>query len=365
MRTDTAQVETPDQDTDPETVLEVRDVKKYFPLSQGIVFKRTIGHVKAVDGVSFKLRRGETLGVVGESGCGKSTLGRLLMGLETPTEGSIKILGREMAGLKPKEMRRMRRDIQIVLQDPYSSLDPRMTVGDIVGEPFDVHTDVLQGRERRDVVQELLEVVGLNPDHINRYPHQFSGGQRQRIGIARALSLRPKIIVCDEPVSALDVSVQAQVVNLFEKLQDEFGLSYVFIAHDLSVVRHISDRVMVMYLGKAVELGDESEIYEHPTHPYTQALLSAVPVPDPRLAGNREHIVLEGDVPSPANPPSGCRFRTRCWKAQDVCASDEPLLQIRDTSAHPSACHFAAERNVIHAKGAVGEPRTVGDSEES
>ena len=365
MRTDTAQVETPEHDTDPEVVLEVRDVKKYFPLTQGIVFKRTIGHVKAVDGVSFKLRRGETLGVVGESGCGKSTLGRLLMGLETPTDGSIKLLGREMAGLKPKEMRRMRRDIQIVLQDPYSSLDPRMTVGDIVGEPFDVHTDVLQGRDRREVVQELLEVVGLNPDHINRYPHQFSGGQRQRIGIARALSLRPKIIVCDEPVSALDVSVQAQVVNLFEKLQDEFGLSYVFIAHDLSVVRHISDRVMVMYLGKAVELGDESEIYEHPTHPYTQALLSAVPVPDPRLAGNRDHIVLEGDVPSPANPPSGCRFRTRCWKAQEVCATDEPLLTIRDTSQHPSACHFAAERDVIHAKGAAGQPRTVGDMEES
>ena len=365
MRTDTADVATPDQDADPEVVLEVRDVKKYFPLTQGIVFKRTVGHVKAVDGVSFQLRRGETLGVVGESGCGKSTLGRLLMGLETPTDGSIKLLGREMAGLKPKEMRRMRRDIQIVLQDPYSSLDPRMTVGDIVGEPFDVHTDVLKGRDRREVVQELLEVVGLNPDHINRYPHQFSGGQRQRIGIARALGLRPKIIVCDEPVSALDVSVQAQVVNLFEKLQDEFGLSYVFIAHDLSVVRHISDRVMVMYLGKAVELGDESEIYEHPTHPYTQALLSAVPVPDPRLKGNRDHIVLEGDVPSPANPPSGCRFRTRCWKAQDICATEEPLLTVRDTSGHPSACHFAQERDVIHAKGASGQPRTHGDLEES
>ncbi|MFP5253308.1 MAG: ABC transporter ATP-binding protein [Actinomycetes bacterium] len=365
MTTDTAHLRGPDQAPDPEVVLEVRDVRKYFPLTQGIVFKRTIGHVKAVDGVSFQLRRGETLGVVGESGCGKSTLGRLLMGLETPTDGSIKLLGHEMAGLKPKEMRRMRRDIQIVLQDPYSSLDPRMTVGDIVGEPFDVHTDVLQGRDRRQAVQELLEVVGLNPDHINRYPHQFSGGQRQRIGIARALSLRPKIIVCDEPVSALDVSVQAQVVNLFEKLQDEFGLSYVFIAHDLSVVRHISDRVMVMYLGKAVELGDETEIYEHPTHPYTQALLSAVPVPDPRLAGNRDHIVLEGDVPSPANPPSGCRFRTRCWKAQDVCATEEPLLTIRDGSQHPSACHFAAERDVIRGKGAAGQPRTVGDLEES
>jgi oligopeptide transport system ATP-binding protein len=223
-----------------------------------------------------------------------------------------------------------------------------MTVGDIVGEPFAIHKDALEGRERRPVVQELLELVGLNPDHINRYPHQFSGGQRQRIGIARALTLRPKVLVCDEPVSALDVSVQAQVVNLFERLQDEFGLSYVFIAHDLSVVRHISDRVMVMYLGKGVELGNEHEIYEEPTHPYTQALLSAVPVPDPRLKGLRDHIVLEGDVPSPADPPSGCRFRTRCWKAQEVCATEEPLLQIRDASSHPSACHFAEVRDVVH-----------------
>jgi oligopeptide transport system ATP-binding protein len=297
--------------------------------------------------VSFELRKGETLGVVGESGCGKSTLGRLLMGLETPTEGSIKLLGHEMAGLKPAQMRRLRRDIQIVLQDPYSSLDPRMTVGDIVGEPFDIHPEALEGRERRKVLQELLDVVGLNPDHINRYPHQFSGGQRQRIGIARALSLKPKVIVCDEPVSALDVSVQAQVVNLFERLQDEFGLSYVFIAHDLSVVRHISDRVMVMYLGKAVEIGNEDQIYGEPTHPYTQALLSAVPVPDPRMKGRRDHIVLEGDVPSPANPPSGCRFRTRCWKAEDICAEEEPLLQIRASADHPSACHFAEPREII------------------
>jgi oligopeptide transport system ATP-binding protein len=348
MTTDTAHVQDPSADSnDPDVVLTVRNVKKYFPLTQGIVFQRTIGHVKAVDGVSFELRKGETLGVVGESGCGKSTLGRLLMGLESPTEGSIKLLGHEMAGLKPAQMRRLRRDIQIVLQDPYSSLDPRMTVGDIVGEPFDIHPEALEGRERRKVLQELLDVVGLNPDHINRYPHQFSGGQRQRIGIARALSLKPKVIVCDEPVSALDVSVQAQVVNLFERLQDEFGLSYVFIAHDLSVVRHISDRVMVMYLGKAVELGNEDQIYGGPTHPYTQALLSAVPVPDPRMKGRRDHIVLEGDVPSPANPPSGCRFRTRCWKAEDICAQEEPLLQIRDTSDHPSACHFAQPREII------------------
>ncbi len=335
--------------SDDAVVLDVRNVTKHFPLTRGIVFRRTVGHVRAVDGVSFQLRRGETLGVVGESGCGKSTLGRLLMGLERPTSGSLNLLGEEMAGMRPRELRRMRRDIQIVLQDPYSSLDPRMTVGDIVGEPFDVHTDVLGRQDRRAAVQELLDLVGLNADHINRFPHQFSGGQRQRIGIARALALRPKILVCDEPVSALDVSVQAQVVNLFERLQDELGLSYVFIAHDLSVVRHISDRVMVMYLGKAVEIGDQDEIYGRPTHPYTQALLSAVPVPDPRLRGRRDHIVLEGDVPSPADPPSGCRFRTRCWRAEDVCAQEEPALEVRDGSPHPSACHFATERDVVHA----------------
>jgi oligopeptide transport system ATP-binding protein len=360
MSTHLSELDQRNSGADGDVVLEVRDVKKHFPLTQGIVFKRTVGHVKAVDGVSLELRRGETLGVVGESGCGKSTLGRLLMGLEKPTDGSIKLLGQEMAGLSDRAMRRMRRDIQIVLQDPYSSLDPRMTVGDIVAEPYEIHRDVLAGKDRRKAVQDLLDVVGLNPDHINRYPHQFSGGQRQRIGIARALALRPKIIVADEPVSALDVSVQAQVVNLFERLQDEFGLSYVFIAHDLSVVRHISDRVMVMYLGKAVEVGDETQIYERPTHPYTQALLSAVPVPDPRLRGHRDHIVLEGDVPSPANPPSGCVFRTRCWKAQDVCATDVPLLVAREGSPHPSACHFAAERDVIHAVDAPSKEREDG-----
>lgn len=355
MTTETAHGGPTSQASDPDVVLTVRDVKKHFPLTQGIVFRRTIGHVKAVDGVSFELRKGETLGVVGESGCGKSTLGRLLMGLETPTEGSIKLLGREMAGLKPKEMRKMRRDIQIVLQDPYSSLDPRMTVGDLVGESFDIHPEALEGRDRQKTIQELIEMVGLNPDHINRYPHQFSGGQRQRIGIARSLTLRPKVLVCDEPVSALDVSVQAQVINLFEQLQDEFGLAYVFIAHDLSVVRHISDRVLVMYLGKGVEIGNEDQIYVRPTHPYTQALLSAVPVPDPRLKGKRDHIVLEGDVPSPANPPSGCRFRTRCWKAEDLCANEEPLLQIREGSDHESACHFATVRNVIGPKDSPAE----------
>jgi oligopeptide transport system ATP-binding protein len=332
-----------------ENVIEVRDLRKLFPLQRGIVFKKTIGHVRAVDGVSFDLRKGETLGIVGESGCGKSTLGRLLMGLETATSGSIRLLGDEITNLSSSGMRRMRRNIQIVLQDPYSSLDPRMNVGDIVGEPFEIHGEVVPKKDRRKAVQDLLDVVGLNPDHINRYPHQFSGGQRQRIGIARALTLKPEVIVCDEPVSALDVSVQAQVVNLFERLQEEFGLSYVFIAHDLSVVRHIADRVGVMYLGKVVELGDENQIYEHPTHPYTQALLSAVPVPDPQLRGHRDQVVLQGDVPSPANPPSGCRFRTRCWKAEEICAEQEPLLEQRTGSAHPSACHFAAERDVIHA----------------
>ncbi|HWL96621.1 MAG TPA: dipeptide ABC transporter ATP-binding protein [Nocardioidaceae bacterium] len=332
-----------------DNVIEVRDLRKLFPLTRGIVFKKTVAHVKAVDGVSFDLKRGETLGIVGESGCGKSTLGRLLMGLERATSGSIKLLGEEITTLSPGGLRRARRNIQMVLQDPYSSLDPRMTVGDIVGEPFDIHTDVVPKKGRRKAVQDLLDVVGLNPDHINRYPHQFSGGQRQRIGIARALALKPEVIVCDEPVSALDVSVQAQVVNLFERLQNEFALSYVFIAHDLSVVRHIADRVGVMYLGKVAELGNEDEIYEHPTHPYTQALLSAVPVPDPLLRGHRDQIVLEGDVPSPANPPSGCRFRTRCWKAEEICAHEEPLLIDRPGSTHPSACHFAAERDVIHA----------------
>ncbi|MEV6106526.1 dipeptide ABC transporter ATP-binding protein [Streptomyces sp. NPDC051940] len=339
-----------------EPILQVRDLVKHFPITQGILFKRQIGAVRAVDGVSFDLQQGETLGIVGESGCGKSTVAKLLMRLETPTSGQILYKGEDIAKLSGRALKAVRRNIQMVFQDPYTSLNPRMTVGDIIGEPFDIHPEVAPKGSRRAKVQELLDVVGLNPEYINRYPHQFSGGQRQRIGIARGLALRPEIIICDEPVSALDVSVQAQVVNLMEQLQGEFGLSYVFIAHDLSVVRHISDRVGVMYLGRMAEIGTDVEIYDHPTHPYTQALLSAVPVPDPSTRGQRERIILSGDVPSPANPPSGCRFRTRCWKAVDRCATETPVLAIPTRFAgsgagadHASACHFADEKDVVHA----------------
>jgi oligopeptide/dipeptide ABC transporter ATP-binding protein len=327
-----------------EPLLEVRDLVKHFPLTRGVVVKKRVGTIRAVDGVSFSLGHAETLGLVGESGCGKSTVASLLLGLQPATGGQAFFEGEDIFGMTRSRLRELRREIQIVLQDPYSSLNPRMTVGDIVGEPFAVHGAVVPRRDRRGRVQELLEVVGLDPDHVSRYPHQFSGGQRQRIGIARALALNPKLLVCDEPVSALDVSVQAQVVNLLGRLQREFGLSYLFIAHDLAVVRHIADRVAVMYLGRIVETGPAEELYAHPAHPYTQALLSAVPVPDPDAVGVR--IVLEGDVPSPADPPSGCRFRTRCWKARDLCAEEDPELRPR-AAAHPDACHFSEVRVIV------------------
>ncbi|QDL70945.1 dipeptide ABC transporter ATP-binding protein [Streptomyces malaysiensis subsp. malaysiensis] len=338
-----------------EPVLEVRDLAKHYPLTRGVLVKRRTGAVRAVDTVSFALRRGETLGIVGESGCGKSTVARLLVSLERPTAGTIHYRGEDITRLSGRALRAVRRNIQMVFQDPYTSLNPRMTVGDIVAEPFEIHPEATPKGNRRRAVQDLLDVVGLNPEHINGYPHQFSGGQRQRIGIARGLALRPEVIVADEPVSALDVSVQAQVVNLMESLQDEFNLSYIFIAHDLSVVRHISDRVAVMYLGRIAETGTGPEIYDHPTHPYTQALLSAVPVPDPdpKSREPRERILLTGDVPSPANPPSGCRFRTRCWKAQDRCAVEVPVLAVptglAGPAAHASACHFAEERAEVSA----------------
>lgn len=320
--------------------IEATDLVRHYPITQGIVFKKQVGTVRAVDGISLSLAKGETLAVVGESGCGKSTTGRLLMGLEAPTSGTIRINGDDITKFSRKQLRAKRRDIQIILQDPYTSLNPRMTVGSIIGEPFEIHPSALpKGTSRKAAVAALMDQVGLNPEFVNRYPHQFSGGQRQRIGVARALALKPSIIVADEPVSALDVSVQAQVMNLLFDLRDQLALSYVFISHDLAVVRQIADRISVMYLGKIVETGPQARIYGASAHPYTRALLSAVPLPDPVAQRARTRIELVGDVPSPANPPSGCRFRTRCWKAEALCASQEPLLR-EVGPGQLVACHF-------------------------
>lgn len=331
-----------------ETLIEVKDLKMYFPVTKGIVLRRKVGDVKAVDGLTFSIRKGETLGLVGESGCGKSTTGRALIQLYKPTTGEVIFHGTDLTKLAPEQMRQMRRKVQMIFQDPYASLNPRMTVGDIIAEPIVVH-NLRKGKEAvRERVQELLKLVGLNPYFINRYPHEFSGGQRQRIGIARALAVEPEFVVCDEPVSALDVSIQAQILNLLEDLQNQLGLTYLFIAHGLAAVKHISDRVAVMYLGKIVEIAAGPQLYHAPTHPYTQALLSAVPIPDPVLERTRARIILTGDVPSPLNPPSGCRFHTRCPIATEHCKQEEP--ELKDIGGgHMVSCHRSSEAIALMA----------------
>jgi peptide/nickel transport system ATP-binding protein/oligopeptide transport system ATP-binding protein len=342
-----------------EPLIEVRDLVKHFPLTQGIIFRKQVGAVQAVDGVSFDVLKGETLGLVGESGCGKSTTARLLMRLLDPTSGSVKLNGREIATLSRSELRPLRREMQMVFQDPYSSLNPRKTVGSIIGDPFDIHSVNVDGKSRKKQVQDLMEQVGLNPEHYNRYPHEFSGGQRQRIGVARAVALRPKLIIADEPVSALDVSIQAQILNLLQDLQKELGLTLVFIAHDLSVVKHMCERIAVMYLGKIVELAEGDQLYAHPRHPYTGALLSAVPVPDPRLARERQRVVLGGDVPSPTAPPPACRFHTRCPKfVAGHCDVEEPLLEVKE-GGNLAACHYPLATGEIAGRrfgAAPGQP---------
>ena len=326
--------------TNGEALIQVRDLVKHFPITKGIVITRAIGAVQAVDGISFDVMRGETLGIVGESGCGKSTTARLVMRLMEPTSGSIKFDGQEIATSSGAELKALRREMQMIFQDPYSSLNPRKTVGTIISEPYIIHGLHKDAAERKRAVQEIMDIVGLNPEHYNRYPHEFSGGQRQRIGVARALALRPKVIIADEPVSALDVSIQAQILNLLRDLQRELGLTLVFIAHDLSVVRHMCDRIAVMYLGKIVELASSEQLYVHPRHPYTGALLSAVPIADPRLAASKKRQILAGDVPSPTNPPPACRFHTRCPKAvAGHCDTEEPMLDPKE-GGNLAACHY-------------------------
>jgi peptide/nickel transport system ATP-binding protein/oligopeptide transport system ATP-binding protein len=328
-------------------LIRLRGVRKLFPITRGILIQKRIGNVHAVDGVDLDVHRGETVGLVGETGCGKSTLARVIMRLYEATEGTIEFEGQDITHIKGKELRGLRREMQMIFQDPFASLNPRKTVGSIIGTPFRLHGTVPRNKVKSEV-QQLMELVGLNPEHYNRYPHEFSGGQRQRIGVARSLALRPKLIVCDEPVSALDVSIQAQVLNLLEDLQAEFNLTYLFIAHDLSVVRHVSDRVAVMYLGKIVEMAVGQALYRHPKHPYTGALLSAVPIADPDLAASKKRIILEGDVPSPIDPPSGCRFHPRCPNAQlPRCSDEEPMLEAQH-EGQIAACHFPlADRAVI------------------
>ncbi len=337
-----------------EPLLEVTDLVKHFPIRSGIVIEREVGRVHAVDGVSLSLNEGETLGLVGESGCGKSTLCRAILQLTPPTSGSVRFRGEELVGKSRRDLRPIRREMQMIFQDPFASLNPRKRIGQIIGDPMDLH-GIARGADLRRRVQELLDRVGLRPEHYNRFPHEFSGGQRQRIGIARALALRPKLIIADEPVSALDVSVQAQIVNLLKDLQNELGLSYLFVAHDLGVVRHVSDRVAVMYLGKVVENSGTDGLFDRPIHPYSNALLSAVPIPDPRRNAARERVVLEGDVPSPTNPPAGCRFHTRCPWATEICFADEPLLASYDPG-HAAACHHP--RNTEHTE-AIGVDQPV------